>query len=541
MNVDTLIIGSGVAATVIAKTLLEADPKASILILEAGTRVKTKDYGIWMQYLMSGHLPFEDRWDLPYPKRDVPGENQVEGLSDFSLAGSRVFAYGGSTLHWGGWALRLKPEDFRLQSLTGQSLDWPIDYEDLEPFYCQAEQYLAVSGDSEDATVHRSQPYPFRAFPFTLQDEPLAKGLQSLGIHPGKMPIARRGVSDVPSRHAPCQTTGTCKYCPFGARYVAGNYLDDMRAWNDYPNLEIRLGVPVEAIHTSTASRVNGVEYLDWATGTRHSVSAERIIVAAGTVESAKLLLRSTTPEWPTGLGNSSDQVGRNIVTHPYFILIGTASTNPRALQPEMNFPTLICRHFDSEAEQKAGKFILVNPPDTVPINVAGLMQAGFRRERIDEYIRTATPVTVHGMIEVFSRAENRVLNVNRRNRFGVHETLVKFVADPGFAQRTAQIKEHVAGIYQSMGATLSGFQNISWRMDHAAATCRMSVDPAQGVVDPDLRVHGIDNLYVCSNAVFPNIGSINPTLTLTALALRLGQHLSARNVSGAVNGHAAQ
>jgi choline dehydrogenase-like flavoprotein len=77
------------------------------------------------------------------------------------------------------------------------------------------------------------------------------------------------------------------------------------------------------------------------------------------------------------------------------------------------------------------------------------------------------------------------------------------------------------------MGAKLTGAPTISWRADHAACTCRMSDDPRQGVTDRNLRVHGVDNLYVCSNAVFPNIGSVNPTLTLTALALRLGEHLN--------------
>ncbi len=88
-------------------------------------------------------------------------------------------------------------------------------------------------------------------------------------------------------------------------------------------------------------------------------------------------------------------------------------------------------------------------------------------------------------------------------------------------------IKSHVEKIFASMDATLSGDASISWRADHAASTLRMSSDPATGVVGPDLRVHGVDNLFVCSNGVFPSLGAVNPTLTLTALALRLGDHLA--------------
>lgn len=102
MKVDTLIIGSGVAATVVAQRLLEVDASASILILEAGTRVKTKDFGLWENYLITGQLPYEPFKDLPYPERDFAGENVNAGNTSIPLVGARVFVFGGSTLHWGG-------------------------------------------------------------------------------------------------------------------------------------------------------------------------------------------------------------------------------------------------------------------------------------------------------------------------------------------------------------------------------------------------------------------------------------------------------
>jgi choline dehydrogenase-like flavoprotein len=528
MAVDTLIIGSGVAAAAIAQRQLEADPKASILILEAGRRVRTKDFGIWQHYLVTGRLPYESCRDLDYPQRDDAGENASVGATPMPLLGARLFVYGGSTMHWGGWAFRLKPEDFKLKTYTGQGGDWAITYETLEPYYGQAEEYLAVSGDSTDRMVPRSTEYPFRPFPLTLQDQPLAKAFKTLGLSFGHLPIARRGVANKPSRHAPCQTTGTCKYCPFGARYVASNYLDDIREWNDYSNFEIRLGAAVQRINLASKTRVSSVDYLDLNNGDQVTVKAQRIIVAAGTIESSKLLLRSTSADWPKGLGNGGDMVGRNLVTHPYFVFTGMTAKNPLKLQPEMNFPTLVSRHFDSPEEQAAGKFILVNPPDTVPINLAGLMQAGYTREEIDAHVSGPVKVQVHGMIEVFGRASNRVTNLTGRNRFGLPQTSVDYSAGAGFMPRMTEVKKRVQQIYRAMGAELKDDPSISWRADHAGSTCRMNADPTEGVVDADLRVHGIENLFVCSNAVFPAIGSINPTLTLTALALRLGDHLNA-------------
>ena len=201
-------------ATAISQRLLEKNPLASILILEAGGRIKTKDFSVWEQYLITGRLPYEVCRDLDYPQRDAPGENASVGTTPIPLIGARLFVYGGSTMHWGGWSFRLKPEDFRLNSNAKEGGDWPIDYDALEPYYSQAETYLAVSGDSSDRTVPRRSEYPFRPFPFTLQDQPLIGALQKLKYAYGNLPIARRGVYGVPSRHAPCQTTGLANIVP---------------------------------------------------------------------------------------------------------------------------------------------------------------------------------------------------------------------------------------------------------------------------------------------------------------------------------------
>jgi choline dehydrogenase-like flavoprotein len=219
--------------------------------------------------------------------------------------------------------------------------------------------------------------------------------------------------------------------------------------------------------------------------------------------------------------------VGRHIITHPYFVFTGTLPSNPLKLQPEMNFPTFVTRHFDSPEEQAKGKFMLIAPPDTVPIALAGQMQAGQTRAAIDASIVGSNLLQVHGMIEVFGRFNNRVTNLPRLNHLGMEETSVDYTKDPGFDDRMAEVQKHVTDIYTAMGGTLSNKPSISWRVDHAASTCRMSADETEGVVDADLRVHGVDNLYVCSNAVFPSIGSINPTVTLTALSLRLADHLN--------------
>src|ERR1043166_1017582 len=138
MKVGTPILGSGVVATVLTKKLLEKNPGMSILILEAGKRFKTKDFGIWTDYVATGNDPVgpsNPMYDYNYPERNIPGENAWVGTTQMPLNGGRAMTYGGSTVVWGGWSLRRKQEDFYLKTNNGEGLDWPFDYDYLEPYY----------------------------------------------------------------------------------------------------------------------------------------------------------------------------------------------------------------------------------------------------------------------------------------------------------------------------------------------------------------------------------------------------------------------
>lgn len=539
MKTDVLIIGSGVAAAALADRLLQADPNRDILILEAGTQVKMQDPALWDDFMVNGgaysKLPYYKYNDLNYPERDAPGENLNIGATVVPLAGARVMTYGGSTIHWGGWSFRLKAEDFKLKSNTGQGADWPIDYTELEPFYNQAECYIGVSGDSENQDPPRSAPYPFPAFPYTLEDQPAYSAMSALGMNTAHVPIARHGITNTTSRHAPCKTTGTCKYCPFGARYAAPNFLNDMTNWGNSPRFRVMDNCVVEAVVMSSKHRASGVTCLDKMTGEQLTIAAETVIVAGGAIESPKLLLRSCSPYWPNGVGNDHDLVGRYFITHPYFVFTGTIDSNPARLQSEMDFPTLCSRYFDSPQEQAKGKFILVNPPSSFTplvngktLSIARMMQNGMLRQEIENAVKGPAQVQLHGMVEIPSVYQNRVMNLDIRNRIGLQETIVDYSQADDFNNRMLEIGAHVGKIFEEMGVKPSGPPSISWRADHSACTCRMADNEHEGVIDKDLKVFGVDNLYVCSNAAFPNTGAINPTLTLTALALRLGEHLAA-------------
>lgn len=523
---DVVIVGAGVAAVALCRSLLARRPGSSILILEAGGKVPMRDFALYQDYMMQGgplnffaRVPYQAYYDLP-----PPAENQIDGDLEMGLAGARLMMYGGTTVHWDGYSFRFKPEDFHLHANTGQGIDWPFGYGELEPWYGEAECFIGVSGDSQDLTVPRTRPYPFAPFPYTLEDQPLIDAFDKLDIGYSHLPIARHGISDTLSRTPPCQTTGTCLYCPFGARYNAANDLDELV---EAGQVQVRTRAVVEEVLMASRTRARGVAWTEADTGRRHVAEAGTVVVAAGTVESAKLLLRSTSGGWAQGLGNDHDLVGRNVVTHPWITYKASVPGNPLRLQPEMAFPTLVSRHFDSPEEQAQGKFVLVSPQASTGIDLAALMRQGKTRAEIESAVAGPQQLGINAMFEIFSRPEYRVTNLPARNHLGLQQTRVNLQSTPLIQARLASLKAKAAEILHAAGATGEVSVEAHWGSHHACCTTRMSRSPEQGVVDADLRIHGTDNVHVCSNASFATLSSVNPTLTLAALSLRLGAHLA--------------
>jgi len=524
MEQQTLIVGSGVAATTIAHALLEHDPNHALLILEAGPRVPLKDRRGWWDYVMFQRAPYDHCHDFPLPGAEVADpENQSTGETPWIFRESRVMGYGGSTTHWGGWGLRFKPEDFELYSRTGRGADWPLTYEELEPYYCAAESFLSVSGSDPHGWTPRSQPYPVEPYKHTAADAPMIAAFDQLGIKYAPMPMAR---------YRKCMTTGTCKYCPIGARFVAGEVLARLAASGRFPHLQIRSRAVANQLLFDRKNRVHGVRYLDAATGQTRNAFAQHVILCAGSYETPKLLLRSHNKHWPQGVGNDFLLVGRFLVSHPFLYVRGMAPSNPQRLQQELDFPTLMSRHYDTPEHQRDGKLFIFRDRSKPRVDLVGLMRQGKTRADIDAAVTGPVQWEIQGLMEEFANPNNRVDLAPGLNHLGMPQTVIHFERAEGFAQAAQQRLQWLRDIMCQMGMTVGAeagkdFGVLEQRGDHAASTCRMAATPNQGVVDPQLRVHGVDNLFVCSNAVFPSGAAVNPTLTVTALSLRLGKHLN--------------
>ncbi len=510
-----VFIGSGVAGATVARRLLAHDPGTSILMLDAGPEVEAKGRRYWWDYVITGRKPY----DYTY---DIPGENSTKGDIKWGYEGSRVMAYGGSTVHWGAWCMRYKPEDFRLKTNTGEGADWPISYDDLADYYHQAEQYLSVCGDvGESWNAHRAhQPYPRPDFGWTAADGVMIEAFRKVGIEPGKMPIAR---------YRKCMTTGTCKYCPFGSRFSAQYILDDLRSDPRHTGFVQRCHAPAVKLIVESKQRVVAVEYVDTKTGETHRVHADTFIVCSGTYESAKLLLRSTSSQWIDGIGNDHDLVGRFVVSHSFLRVKGSFPRNPGHWIQEYDFPTLMSRTYDAPEYQLDGKIFLFKNRILPNVDIGKLMIEGKTRAEIQAILGGPMELELQAFYEEKGLYGNRLTSKPGTNRFGLPLTHIDYLRDPRFPERATRRLELMKAVFREMGFEIvsSGWDDPGGH--HATSTCRMAENPESGVTDSNLKVFGTDNLYVCSNATFPTCTAVNPTLTLTAISMRLGDHLVAQ------------
>ena len=516
---DFVIIGSGVAAAIVADGVLREKPDASIAVIEAGRRVPLKNRRKWWDFISTGVNPYDDYHDL-----EIEKENQSVGRESWTFRESRLMGRGGSTVHWGGWSLRFKEEDFELCTRTGRGADWPISYADLEPYYEKAEITLGVSGQAEDSLGNispaRRSEYPLDPFPFVEADRPLIEAMRNAKeeIAFSHMPMAR---------FRKCMTTGTCRYCPFGARFTAAYMWDELESNDDY-DLEFFERSPCQRLllRGENETEVYGVEVVSPSTGKTRVIEGAKFLVAAGSYESPKLLQRSVSKCWSNGVGNNNDLVGRFLVSHPFLHVRAKLPSNANRWNQELDFPTLMSRHYDTPERQSKGKLFLFKDRSRPKVDLASLMIEGKSKAEINRMSMGPMEIELQGFMEEFSLYGNRISDGKGINRMGLNQTKVDFSRADDFRYRADANLKIIENIVEMTGATIIKSALRSQRGDHAAATFRMGDSPATSVVDKDLRVHGVDNLWVCSNAVFPSGAAVNPTLTLAALATRLSDEL---------------
>ena len=439
---------------------------------------------------------------------------------------------GGNSKMYGGVLLRLREADFgEIRHPDGVSPAWPLGYDVFEPYYQQAEELYHVHGlRGEDPTEPPStKPYAYPPVSHEPRIQQLFDGMKREGLHPFHLPVGvlldERDGRATP--HSPCIRCDAFDGYPCATNGKADAQIicvDPTLA--AYPNVTLWTGAYVERLLTDGAGRtVTGLEVVRGAE--RLTVSGDIVVVACGALSSALLMLRSANDAHPQGLANASGLVGRNYMRHNNSTVLALSRTpNPTRFQKTLGVNDF---YFGADDwDYPLGHIQMVGKSDGAQIRGEGLPEilqwfpdAPFEwlaRHSLDFWLTS----------EDLPRPENRIfydrgrviLDLTETNMEGHRRLRAKL---QGLCDRL-DLHPHLFDrkLYLGKDVPIGGTA-------HQAGTLRFGEDPAASVLDLNCRAHGIDNLYVTDASFFPSIGAVNPTLTLIANALRVGDHLAGR------------
>ncbi len=490
MDADVIIVGSGMGGATLAAALAPTGKR--ILIIERGERlVDSPEARDPHAIFRAGHFRPAEVW------HDAAGQPFNPGNYAF---------VGGNTKFYGAVLLRYRAEDFApLRHIGGTTPGWPIGYGALEPFYSAAERLYRVRGEvaGDPTEPPHSAPYPFAPVPDEPDIAALRRAFAAQGLHPSSLPL---GV-DLEQWLARAPTTWDAFPDSTGAKSDAESC--GLAEALKYPNVRLLTGTRVVRL-LAEGRRITGLETLG--PKGHAALTAPVVCLCAGAVMSAALLLASANGAYPAGLANRSDQVGRNFMNHNLTAMI--------AFNPLRRNRTVY------EKTIQVNDFYLTGGPKGEPLGniqmlgrVTGPILAGESGLPLWlSGIIAERSIHIMAMSEDLPDPDSRVMWKNggvvldwRRTNVAAHDLLV------GRLRRA--MRRAGWPIVLSKGFPKS-------KPSHQCGTARMGDDPAASVVNANLKAHDLDNLYIADASVLPTSAAVNPSLTVAALALRLGQHL---------------
>lgn len=539
---DAIVIGAGAAGGIVACVLAEAGQK--VLLIERGRWLPyaavERDHLRNHRLALYGHNTGPALQGNPRVFVDQAGEEHIVAPHHGGYH-NNAMTVGGGTRVYGAQAWRFLPEDFRMASEygvpAGSSLaDWPISLAELAPYYERAEWEIGVAGADQVATPRgpRSRGYPMPPVPSNPKRIVLEQGAAKLGWQTAPMPLL---INTIPYQGRPaCVQCGLCVgfACPSESKNGTHNTVIPRALATG--NCTLLTETQASQIVTDAHGKVTGVDLVAVVNNqeVQRMARARHVIVSAGAIESARLLLNSASAAHPTGLGNHTDQVGRHLQGHIYTNALGLFD---QALEtcagPGVSISTCDFNHGNPGL---VGGGLLANEFVKLPIYFwrtslpPGLPRWGAANKLYmrDAYRRT---VQVMGPVQEIPTPDMRVtLDPKVKDQFGVPVARLSGVYHPAnlpvaeFMRARAEEWLWASGAKQvwSSGNTphLSAGQ-------HQAGTCRMGTDPQTSVTDPWGRVHGHENLYVVDGSLHVTNGGFNPVLTIMALAFRCAEQIA--------------
>lgn len=509
--VDFAIVGAGAGGATLACKLAEAG--FSVVVLEAGP--------FWR--------PLEDFASDEEAQQQLYWleERLSDGADPLALGGNNSGrGVGGSTVHFSMISLRFRPDWFQARSRLGYGVDWPITYDELAPYYDEAERALAVSGPIRYPWGPPRRRYPYREHEMNAAGLVLARGAERMGIPWSAVPLAT--VSAPRGKSPPCVYRGFCNFgCATNAKQSA------LIVWIPRAlaaGAEVRDLAMAGRIELGADGRATGVHYRR--NDTWRFQRARHVVVAGYAIETPRLLLNSACDRFPHGLANGSGLVGTHLTTHAGPGMWARFDEEIRWYKGPPNMA--VCEHWnytDAGKDFHGGYAFMSQGPlprawAQLLVTERRLWGMGLRRE-MQDYNHMAGLVAV---AETESRACNRVTLADVRDRHGLPVAHVTF----GYSDNDRRMQDHARRFMGEMLAAAGG--KTPWTSDdtsHILGTCRMGSDRETSVVDADGRSWDVDNLWICDGSLFPTAGGVNPSLTIQALACRMGARIRALAARG--------
>lgn len=508
---DVIIIGTGAGGGTLLHRLASSGKR--ILVLERGpflARAKDNwDYFGSFQY---------------YSKEAMFNREGREIYPGF------CYHVGGNTKVYGAALFRLREKDFEaFRHHDGVSPEWPIKYRDWEPYYTQAEELYQVHGQ---AGADPTEPWRSRAYPFPpISHEPRIAEvfiqLKARGFKPYAAPMGIR-LNEAAMHLSPCVRCNTCDGYPCLVHAKSDADVIGVRPALPKPNVTLLTEAKVLRLNTSPSGR-DVTSVIADVKGERMVFAADVVVVACGAVNSAALLLRSADENHPAGLANGSGLVGRNLMKHVLgsLVAVTTGKANPT------QFPKTMA----------INDFYWGEPGYAFPMGNVQLMGRtaleGYRGQAAQFAPLTPEEMAKHAVewwltTEDLPDPKNQV----RVKGEGIVIDYTENNSEP-FARLNARWKEILQAVDQCQSGLTSAATGIKTgyfetkmpmhSLGHQVGTCKFGEDPKTSVLDLNCRAHDLDNLYVVDGSFFVSSGAVNPTLTIVANALRVGDHLLER------------
>lgn len=540
-HVNAIIVGAGAGGGAVAKELSLAG--ISVVLFERGSWVSLDDHDhdeLFSQrttVLGNAYGPDNERYRRVLV--NSRGESKIVLPNEYGY-NNIAACVGSGTVSYGALGWRFMPQDFKMKTTYGDVQgstieDWPIGYEELEPYYEKAEWEIGVAGDDLQSpfTPPRKKKQPMPPFPHNKEALLLEAAARRLGWHPYPTPMLR---NSIPYGGRPkCYLMRTCVgfACPVNAKGGSHNTL--IPAAIDSGNCELRTNSVVSQVLVNEKGDVSGVEYFD-ENNIKQTQTADIVIISASATETARLLLNSKSSFHPKGIGNQNGWVGRNLQGHAYCGAFGLFSEDifddcgPGA--------SLAVCDFNHNNPGIIGGAVLYSSFFKLPYMFSNIRPPGSSRWGLEhkkfQQKNFKRIGEMRGPYQEIPNFDARVeVDPTVKDFWGIPVARLSGTGHPKDAEGTAFIAEKAeiwlkeAGAVQTWkNGVINGERGLSGGQ-HQAGTCRMGNDPKTSVCDKYGRVHNISNLFVADGSLHVTNGGFNPALTIFALGFWVGGYIS--------------